>query len=372
MPVNVGALCTTVDQARAAATGDLRLFFCEACSYVWNGAHEAAKHDYAPGYEISLHHSPVFQEFLANLTQSLVEKYDLHGRSVLEIACGTGHFLRMLCAAGGNRGTGIDPVIEHEGVEAVGTSEITFHRDLLSEKYAEPPCDFICCRQALHVMSNPKEFMRLVRRIIGDARRTPVYFEVVNASKIFETQNAWQLIYEYRSFFSAASLSRLFSECAFDVVDVSPCYEDGQYLQIEALPADGHHPPTAAPSEELEALRTHVVTFSRDVRQKIADWEQRLTLIRQTDRRIVAWGAGGRGINFLSLIKGSECIRYIVDINPTRQGLYVPRSAQKVVAPAFLQEYRPDIVVVTNPTYEREVRAQLDEMRVGCDILVAA
>jgi hypothetical protein len=83
----------------------------------------------------------------------------------------------------------------------------------------------------------------------------------------------------------------------------------------------------------------------------------------------VVWGAGGRGINFLNLIEASGFIRHIVDINPDRRGGYVPGSGQLVVAPEFLQDYRPDLVLLTNPTYENEVRQQVAALGVSCEFL---
>jgi hypothetical protein len=37
----------------------------------------------------------------------------------------------------------------------------------------------------------------------------------------------------------------------------------------------------------------------------------------------------------------------------------MPGTAQEIVAPAFLESYRPDIVVLMNPIYEDEVRGTL-------------
>lgn len=374
LPVTVGALCSTQAQAFKATKGDLKLAFCKECSYVWNRAYEPGKHDYVPGYEISLHFSTLYQKFLEDLAKQLVERYQLHGKTVLEIACGTGHFLRMLCQLGSNRGIGIDPVLEREGIERLNSIQINFIRDKFSERYADLQCDFVCCRQALHAISNPKELVQVVRRTIGRDRHTPVYFEVVNASAVFRKQSVWQLMYEYYSFFTPTSLARLFSECGFDVRYVQPCYEDGQYLQLEAIPAPAPAPglTSQTSSPETDATLDDALVFADGFRNKIANWEQKLTSIQRSGQRLVAWGAGGRGINFLNLVRASQFVPYIVDINPTRCGGFVPGSGQEVVAPEFLREYRPDLLLLTNPTYEKEVRKQVEEMGIRCDLLIVS
>ena len=374
VPVTVGVLCTTREQAFKATKGDLKLAFCKECSYVWNRAYEPGKHDYVPGYEISLHYSALYQNFLENLAKQLVERYRLGGKTVLEIACGTGHFLRMLCRLGGSSGIGIDPVLERGGIEKLNSTHINFIRDKFSERYADLQCDFICCRQALHAISNPKDLVQVVRRTIGRDRRTPVYFEVVNASAVFRKQSVWQLMYEYYSFFTPASLARLFSECGFEVRRVEPCYEDSQYLQLEAIPAatPAQDVATQTSSEETCATLDDALIFADGFRDKIANWEQKLASIHRSGQRAIAWGAGGRGINFLNLVRASQFVPYIVDINPTRCGGFIPGSGQEVVSPEFLRGYRPDLLLLTNPTYETEVRKQMEEMGIRCDLLVVA
>jgi SAM-dependent methyltransferase len=302
------------------------------------------------------------------LAQDLIATHQLRGKTVLEIACGTGHFLRMLCLAGGNRGIGIDPALKQDGPEALEGTEIVFHRDKFSERYIGLACDFICCRQALHMLTQPRMLVELVRRSIGEGRSIPVYFEVVNARELFAKQNVWQLIYEHFSFFTASSLRRLFSECGFDVLRAGPCYESGQYLSIEARPAP-RSSNEQAPVADRDAVRADVLDFASGVRAKIDTWDQRLHAISAAGKSAVVWGAGGRGINFLNLVEASGFIRHIVDINPDRRGGYVPGSGQLVVAPEFLQDYRPDLVLLTNPTYEQEVRQQVASLGVSCEFL---
>lgn len=373
LPVTVGALFSTQEQALKATKGDLRLAFCKECSYVWNRGYEQGKHDYLPGYEISLHFSSSYQEFLEKLAARLIEKYGLQSKTILEIACGSGHFLRMLCALGENRGIGIDPVLDRAGKEMLGATEISFIREKFSERFVNLQCHFICCRQALHAVPNPKELTQLVRRLIGP-RDVPIYFEVVNADVLFKKRSVWQLMYEYYSFFTPASLKRLFSLCEFDVHEVQACYVDGQYLQIEAVPMAGFPTESSASCahESVRETLESAQTFASGFREKIAFWEDQLARIQKAGKRTLAWGAGGRGINFLNLVQASRSVPYIVDINPNRCGGYVPGTGQRVVAPEFLYEYRPDVVLLTNPTYEHEVRKQLENMGLRCDFLVAS
>ena len=79
--------------------------------------------------------------------------------------------------------------------------------------------------------------------------------------------------------------------------------------------------------------------------------------------RVALWGAGAKGATFLNALRDVSGVEYIVDVNPHKHGRFVPGTGQKVVAPEFLREYQPDLIVITNPNYETEIRravAKLD------------
>ena len=113
-----------------------------------------------------------------------------------------------------------------------------------------------------------------------------------------------------------------------------------------------------------------MIAYAERYQQRLVSWAARFRALKQAGQRIIAWGAGGQGITFLNLLKTSKQVPYIVDINPERQGKFVPGSAQRVVAPEFLLNYRPDVVLITNPTYENEIRQQVAAMGLTCEFLV--
>ena len=86
--------------------------------------------------------------------------------------------------------------------------------------------------------------------------------------------------------------------------------------------------------------------------------------------KAIPWGAGEHGIGFLSIMNIQEQMPHIVDINPTRVGKYVPGTGQEVVAPEFLIDYNPDVVIITNSTYTQEIKDHVKELGVTCDFLV--
>jgi hypothetical protein len=78
-----------------------------------------------------------------------------------------------------------------------------------------------------------------------------------------------------------------------------------------------------------------------------------------------------RAISFLvNVPPASAGVDAVVDVNPQRQGRYLPKTGQKVIAPQELPAIRPDVVLATNPNYAREISAQLDALGIRCQFEV--
>ena len=75
---------------------------------------------------------------------------------------------------------------------------------------------------------------------------------------------------------------------------------------------------------------------------------------------------------FLTTLKvGEECAA-VIDINPHKQGTFTPGTGHPIEPPSFLGEYRPDVVVVMNPIYEKEIGADLAGRGLRPRLLTAA
>ncbi len=53
-----------------------------------------------------------------------------------------------------------------------------------------------------------------------------------------------------------------------------------------------------------------------------------------------------------------------MDINPHKHGKFMAGTGQEIVAPEFLVDYDPDLVIVMNPVYTDEIRSELGRLGV--------
>jgi len=186
---------------------------------------------------------------------------------------------------------------------------------------------------------------------------------------ILEKLSIWDIIYEHCNYFSRESLGHAFRASGFEVVRLEEAY-GGQFLSLEARLA-GRADAGEGLKDDISELASDVQRFAEQVRERSETWQARLESIRRDHRRTVIWGGGAKSVSFLNMLRIGEAIPYVVDINPHKQGQHLPGTGQKIVAPVFLKEFEPQMVIVMNPIYRREVEAQLKELGIAAEMINA-
>jgi SAM-dependent methyltransferase len=361
VPVHQVKLVRTRAAALDCARGDIRMCFCASCGFIWNGAFDPARMRYEDDYESTQAVSPTFNAFHERLARDLIERFDLHGKRVVELGCGQGEFVTMLAEMGDNEGFGFDRVIRAPG----NIGKVTFIKDLYAEPYRDLAPDFVCCKMTLEHVHDVSEFLRRLRRTVGDRPESVVFFMIPEVTRILHLRAFWDIYYEHCSYWSPGSLARAFRIAGFDPVQVWTDYGD-QYVLIAARPSASTpgRGGVLANEEPPATLAAKVRGFAQAVAADRARWRQWLDGLRRAGRKTVLWGGGSKGVAFLTTLDVRQDVDYAVDINPRRSGTFIAGTGQQIVAPAFLAQYRPDVVIVMSPIYLPEIRAQLDRMGV--------
>ena len=370
IPAHIGILWNTKEEALMCPKGNISLAFCGECGFIFNLDFDPRLLEYTGPYDNSLHFSPFYQDYARSVANRLVKNYNLYNKDIIEIGSGKGDFLSMLCEIGGNRGVGFDP--SFDGKLSNNVNQITVIKDYYSERYSNYKGDLICSRNVFEHIQKPKEFLSIVRRTIGNRSNTIVYFEVPNVLLIIKDLSIWDIIYEHCSYFSLASLQRVFIECGFKTNYLTEAFE-GQFVSIEAVASSGVDKSANynETRDALDKISKYVRDFSNNYKAKLEGWRDSLLKLSSAKKKIVVWGAGGKGVSFLNLLKIGDQSKYIVDINPRKNGKYIPGTGQQIVLPAFLQDYKPDIVIVMNPVYKDEIQQTLKNLNVDTQLLYA-
>ena len=357
-PVHSILLIRSQSEAIRFPKGSLELCACEDCGFIFNQAFDASLQNYSEDCEETQGFSPTFATFHKELAQSVVDRFDLHHKTVLEIGCGKGEFLELLCELGPNKGIGFDPAFRPDRLEIPEGMDLKVHQEFFPEKYDMEPPDFVCCKMTLEHIPDVLNFISGLRRSLGDSVNVPIFFQIPESQRVLGDIAFWDIYYEHCSYFTKGSLGRLFRRSGFDVRDLWTAYDD-QYLMIEAVPANGAvlpaHEKEEPPAETLEM----VDRFTREIERETIRWRSYFDEGARDGKRTVLWGGGSKAVALLTTMGISDQVRYVVDINPHRQGTFLAGCGQEIVSPQFLKDYQPDRVVIMNSVYVDEISRDL-------------
>lgn len=361
IPCHSTLLMGSAKEARDYPRGDLRLGFCPACGFICNTRFDSSVHEYSQRCEESQGFSPTFSRFARELASRYARRYQLRDKLALEIGCGKGEWLLALCEESGGRGIGIDPGYQPSRLQSDALSRIEWIIDFYGPQYAHLAADFIACRHTLEHIAPTLDFMRDIRRTIGDRRGVTLFFELPEVLRELEEGAFWDLYYEHCTYFSPGSLARLFRMAHFDVTHLSVEY-DHQYIILDAVPADGPTPPRLPLEDDLQRLTRGVERFASVAAGVCARWTDLCRSAHAKGEPVVIWGSGSKGVSFLTTLGLTHEVAAAVDINTYRQGRFMPGTGHEIVAPESLRELNPRHVIVMNSIYVPEIRDQLGSL----------
>ena len=368
VPTQQVTLMRTREEALACPSGDLRLAVCNSCGFIWNSAFDPALLDYQGDYEATQAHSPTFNAFHKRLAEDMVERYGLRGKDVIEIGCGHGEYVAILCEQGVKSATGFDPVI-------LDTTPPHPNAKLVAEFYTEAhehlKPDFAFSKMVMEHIPDPHRFLSMIRRAIGDRPEAIAFAMMPDGGRVLSIRAFWDIYYEHCAYFTLGALARSFRGAGFDVTDLRTEY-GGQYALIGARPTLDGEEATPAPlldEETVDQTLSMVTAFEEKVQADLAQWRSWIERRLQDGRRIVLWGGGSKAVAFLSTLGIRDGIELAVDINPRRSGTYLAGVGQEIVTPDRLTDYRPDDVIVMNPIYLDEIGRDLRSMGLTPEIV---
>ena len=367
VPVHQNRPCLSAEEARQFTRGDLLLALCAECGFVFNTAFDPRSLTYSADYENTQNWSPCFKQYLTVLGESLLTKYGLKDKVVIEVGCGKGDFLRLLCKEGKNRGVGFDP--SYAGPDTAEQGAVRFVRAFYDAQQTQYAPDFVCCRHVIEHVQSPLEMLRAVRQAIGNRENAVVYFETPALSWILGSTTFWDLFYEHCSYFTVESLSWAFEETGFEVIATRLAFDE-QYLCIEAKPAPTGR--TAGISRPRPAtLWPKIQSFLARVEKRMEACKERIDTFSRAGGCAV-WGAAAKGTTLVNTMDPqNRRIRFLIDINPAKQGKYVPGTGHPIVSPEYLKEPNGQIagILNMNPNYLEENRMILSQLSLPIPIV---
>jgi 2-polyprenyl-3-methyl-5-hydroxy-6-metoxy-1,4-benzoquinol methylase len=354
VPVHQNLVMKDQQSAIEITRGDLNLVLCGECGFAFNQSFEPSKLSYGEDYDNTQTCSFTFNEYLDGLVWQLLEEKGVQNSHILEIGCGKGLFLRKLVQAEGARniGYGFDPSYIGPAVDLGG--RLRFEKCFYGPECADVPADVVICRHVIEHVPEPLELLHTIRQALTNAPNARVFFETPCVEWILRNQIIWDLFYEHCSYFTAESLTTAFEASGFRVTSVWRVF-GRQYLWLEAAVS----PEKPEVTRTLGSMVRLADQFAASESRLRKDWEAKIRELA-SEGRIALWGAGAKGVTFANLLDPErERIACVVDLNPQKQGYYVPGTGHPIVSYEELADYNVTTAILMNPNYRAESLALL-------------
>lgn len=364
VPVHQNLIVTSREAARSVTRGELDLVVCEDCGFVFNRAFDLSRLAYGEDYDNTQSCSAYFDAYLDGLVKDLVERQGVRNCTIIEVGCGKGQFLHKLTNFPGanNKGFGFDP--SYVGADTGLDGRLAFRRCYYDDTCTDVAADIVVCRHVIEHIPEPIALLRSVRAALAHSPKARVFFETPCVEWILRNRVVWDFFYEHCSLFSAASLILAFERTGLTVERVDHIF-GGQYLWLEARLTDAVLPTLQSRSETVALARDYGAD-EEILRQK---WLTRLLALKPRGK-IALWGAGAKGATFANLVD-PDCtlIDCLVDLNPNKQGCYIPGTGHSIIAPADLPRRDVKSAVLMNPNYRAENLRLLNDNGIELDLI---
>lgn len=329
LPVLQNKTYATRAEALECPSADVILVQDSSSGLVFNRAFQPELVRYDASYQNEQALSSAFQRHL----EAVLEIFRQHfsDAELLEIGCGKAYFLQLLQAEGWTA-RGLDPTYEGNNPDVV-------------REFYEPDMKLkangIVLRHVLEHVANPVQLLQNLAISNGNTGR--IYIEVPCLEWIAEHRASFDIFYEHVNYFRLSDLRAMFH----DVVASGHLF-GGQYLYIVA---------------ELSSIRqprlsdSGAFAFPSDFKTSLDHLKQ--TIVQSRDRTCAIWGSASKGVILsLTLQRAGAQNLILVDINPAKQGRYLPLTGFQVHSPEQLrQKLAPGSdIYVLNPNYLGEVR----------------
>jgi SAM-dependent methyltransferase len=346
----------------------LRALVCEKCFLVQLEEFETPERIFSD-YAYFSSYSSSWLEHSHRYAEQMIERLGLNEQShVVEIASNDGYLLqffreRDISVLGIEPAANVAKVALQKGIP---TLVEFFGRDTASSLVGESSADLLLGNNVLAHVPDLNDFVAGMKILLKDGGIITMEFPHLMS---LMRDNQWDTIYhEHFSYFSFLTVGRVFEAHGLRLFDVEELPTHGGSLRIYACHTDDASKPQSAAAVELcererelgyERTDTYL-DYGRRVEQDKRQILRFLTELKEQGLRIAGYGAPAKGNTLLNYCGvGRDFIDYTCDLNPHKQGHFLPGSHIPIRSPDALREDRPDVVLILPWNLKDEIVEQL-------------
>jgi len=348
----------------------LKVLYCDNCFLVQVDEVKKNEDIFSPDYVYFSSVSSGWLEHCKRYVDEIVPRFKLSEESlVVEIASNDGYLLQYFKEKN-VPSLGIEPtnstaqIAIEKGLDTV----ISFFNEKLAIELRDKnkSADLIIANNVLAHVPALNDFVRGLKVLLNPTGI--MTFEFPHLAKLVEKTEFDTIYHEHYSYFSFYFINSLFKFHGFEVFDVQELpthggslrvfvkHKENESLAIESAVA------TLLNNEMAAGINTnnYYQGFHAKANQIKYTFLQYITEQKLNHKKIVAFGAAAKGNTFLNYsgIK-PDIIECVIDDTPSKQGKYLPQSLIPVVSRAYLDNNKPDIIIILPWNFKDEIIQKL-------------
>ena len=351
----------------------LRALVCHECFLVQLEDYETPDAIFSD-YAYFSSYSSTWLEHSRRYAEMAVERFGLGERSqVVELASNDGYLLQYFVEQGVPV-LGIEPAANVARVaqeKGIRTMVKFFGRATAREVGAMMNADLLIGNNVLAHVPDLNDFVGGMKILLGP--RGVITMEFPHLLHLID-RNEWDTIYhEHFSYFSFLTVSKVFAAHGLTLFDV----EELRPTAARCASTGATRTTTPSPLTERASELLHARAGARDStgsrptsaspsrsRRQAAGARRARSRQRRDGRRIAGYGAPAKGNTLLNYCGvGTDFIEYTCDLNPHKQGRYLPGTHIPIRAPDAIRETQPDLVFILPWNLKDEIMEQLSYVR---------
>jgi SAM-dependent methyltransferase len=350
----------------------LRALVCAKCFLVQLEEFETPEQIFSD-YAYFSSYSSSWLEHSRRYAEQITARLGLNGDSqVVELASNDGYLLQFF-AERGISVLGVEPaanVAEVAVEKGIPTVVEFFGEDVGRRLAREKQADLLLGNNVLAHVPDLNDFVAGMKALLKPGG--VITMEFPHLMRLID-ENQWDTIYhEHFSYFSFLTVSAVFAAHGLRLFDVEELPTHGGSLRIYGAHADDAEKAETDAARELrereraagyERLDTYL-GYGRRVEEDKREILRFLIDLKQQGLRIAAYGAPAKGntlLNYCGIRR--DFIDYTCDLNPHKQGHFLPGSRIPIRSPDQLREDKPDVVVILPWNLKDEIVEQLQFVR---------
>jgi 2-polyprenyl-3-methyl-5-hydroxy-6-metoxy-1,4-benzoquinol methylase len=357
---------------RAEKFYPLHTYVCEKCLLVQLEEFESPHHLFGDGdYAYFSSYSESWLQHAKDYTDLMVQKFGYDSSTqVIEIASNDGYLLQYFHEKG-------IPVL---GIEpAVNTAKVALEKGIPSiskffgvqtakELLAEGrKADLLLGNNVLAHVPDVNDFVAGMKIIL---KPNGIFtMEFPHLLQLMQ-QNQFDTIYhEHFSYFSFLTVEKIFAAHNLTLFDVEELSTHGGSLRIYGKHNNAEVPHMCERVTQLKAKEINAgldrlesyITFGEKVKEtKRQLLSFLLTAAKVDGKSIVGYGAPAKGNTLLNYCGiNTDFIEYTVDLNPHKQGWFLPGTHIPIFHPDKIRETKPDYVLILPWNLKEEIMKQI-------------